>query len=185
MRQTKLARTYAKSLLNLAVEKGLLEEVKTDMETIFTVCIQSKDLQLMLDSPVVSTDKKHSVLKSIFQPNVSEFTYSFIELVAKKGREAVLVSLANSFGQLYLEHKNILKAVVKSVDGVSEALKVKVAELVKATYQKEVLIEEIKDPSLIGGFIITVGDRQVDASVSKKLAKLHNAFSENPYIAEI
>lgn len=185
MRLTKIARTYSKSLLDLAVEKGVLEEVKKDMETVLNVCQESKELQLLLNSPIVPSDKKLNILKSIFQPNLSEFSYSFIELAAKKGREGVLVDLAYTFGHIYLEHKNILKAVVKSVDGVSEALKEKVRELVKTTYQKEVLIEEVKDASLIGGFVITVGDRQVDASVSKQLAKMHNSFSENPYIAEV
>lgn len=177
MRQTKAAKTYAKSLLNLAVEKGVLEDVKKDMEVVFNVCNDSKELQTLLDSPIISAQKKAKILKKIFEKSVSNFTYSFIELVAKKGRESVLFNIAYSFSSLYLEHKNVLRAVIRSVDGVGPELKKKVEEMVKSSYNKEVLIEEVKDPSLIGGFVITVGDKQIDASISKQLANLHNSFS--------
>jgi F-type H+-transporting ATPase subunit delta len=56
-------------------------------------------------------------------------------------------------------------------------LKKKVQELVKATYNKEVLIQEEKNEELIGGFVITIGDKQIDASVSSQLANLQNALS--------
>lgn len=177
MRLTKVAKTYAKSLLDLAVEKGALEEVEKDMLSILSVCEESKELQSMLESPIVSSDKKWSVLKAIFEKSISAFTLSFVELMAKNGRESKLADTAYAFGHLYLEQKNILKAVVKSVDGVGETLKAKIAELVKTTYNKEVIIEEEKDESLIGGFVITVGDQQVDASVSKQLANMKKALS--------
>ena len=185
MSQTKVAKTYAKSLLDLSIEKGVLEQVKNDMEVIYTTCIDSKELRLMLLSPIVSSDKKLAVLSDIFKNNVSELSFLFIELLAKKGREANLTAVSNAFSSLYLEYKNILKAVIVSVDGVGDSLKQKIKELVKESYQKEVIFDEVKDPSLLGGFIITIGDKQIDASVSKKLAQLKNSFSENAYISHI
>lgn len=185
MSQTKVSKTYAKSLLDLAVEKGVLEQVKADMELVFATCSESKDLQLLLSSPIVNTQAKTTILSQLFSTKVNAHTYSFIELLTKKGREDQIGDIAESFASLYLNHKNILKAVIVSVDGVGESLKQKVKELVSATYQKEVLIEEVKNPSLLGGFVITVGDKQIDASVSKQLALLKNTFSENPYISHL
>lgn len=183
MSQIKVAKTYAKSLLNLAVEKGVLEQVKADMELVYSTCSDSRELYLMLESPIVSSDKKSAVLSEVFKKHLSELSFQFVELLAKKGRESNLMEVSNAFSGQYLEYKNILKAVIVSVDGVSDGLKDKVKELVKQTYQKEVIIEEVKNPSLLGGFIITVGDKQIDASVSRKLAELKNAFSENLYIS--
>ncbi len=185
MSQIKVAKTYAKSLLNLAVQKGVLEQVKADMELIYATCSDSRELQLMLESPIVSNDKKAVVLSEVFKKHLSEMSFQFVELLARKGRESNLTEVAKAFAAQYLEYKNILKAVIVSVDGVSDALKAKVKDLVKQSYQKEVIIEEVKNPSLLGGFIITVGDKQVDASVSKKLAELKNSFSENPYISHL
>jgi F-type H+-transporting ATPase subunit delta len=177
MRQTKAARTYAKSLLDLAVEQGAIEDVKNDMALILNVCEESSELQVVLSSPVVSSDKKLRVLNELFDKKVSKLTSSFIELIVRNGRGSVLANIAFSFADLYLAHKNVLRAAIKSVDGVSESLKTKVAELVKTTYNKEALIEEVKDETLIGGFVITIGDKQIDASVSRQLANLQNALS--------
>jgi F-type H+-transporting ATPase subunit delta len=177
MRQTKTARTYAKALLDLAVEQNTLEDVKNDMELILSVCESSKELQTVLESPVVSPDKKMNVLNELFAKKTSKLTLSFMALLVKNGRGSVLPNVSFSFGDLYLNNKNILRAVIKSVDGVGDVLKKKVTELVKATYNKEVLIEEEKDGSLIGGFVVTIGDKQIDASVSRQLASLQNALS--------
>ncbi|MFT6747436.1 MAG: F-type H+-transporting ATPase subunit delta [Glaciecola sp.] len=177
MRQTKAARTYAKSLLDLAVEQGVLEDVKNDMELILKVCEESKELQAVLSSPVVPADKKLTVLNELFGKKVSKLTSSFIQLIVAKGRGSLLANISFSFADLYLANKNILRAVIKSVDGVGDILKKKVAELVKATYDKEVLIEEEKDETLIGGFVITIGDKQINASISQQLANMQNALS--------
>jgi F-type H+-transporting ATPase subunit delta len=177
MRQTKAARTYAKSLLDLSVEQGSLEDVKNDMALILNVCEESSELRTALSSPVISPDKKLKVLNELFEKKVSKLTSSFIALIVSKGRGSILANIALSFGDLYLANKNILRAVIKSVDGVGEVLKKKVAELVKASYDKEVLIEEEKDETLIGGFVITIGDKQIDASVSQQLASMKNALS--------
>jgi len=177
MKQSKAAKTYAKSLLKLAVEKNVLEDVKKDMETVYQVCEESAELQSVLESPIVSGAKKAAVLSGIFKNSISEVSFQFIELVSNNKRESLLHNMAFSFGDLYLEQKNILRAVITSVNGVGDALKEKVTELVKASYNKEVLIEEENDASLIGGFVITIGDKQVDASISKQIANLHNAFS--------
>lgn len=177
MRLTKVAKTYAKSLLDLAVEKGVLEEVEKDMALILSVCEDSNELQSVLGSPIVPSNKKSAVLKAVFSNSIGATSLSFVELMAQNGRESKLTDVAFAFAHLYLEQKNILRAVVKSVDGVGETLKAKVAELVKSAYNKEVIIEEEKDASLIGGFVITVGDQQVDASVSKQLANMRKALS--------
>jgi F-type H+-transporting ATPase subunit delta len=177
MRQTKAARTYAKSLLDLAVEQGVLEDVKDDMSVIQNVCAESNELQVVLSSPVISGDKNLKVLNELFGKKVSKLTIAFMELLVNKGRASLLGSIALSFADLYLANKNILRAVIKSVDGVGDVLKKKVAELVKSTYKKEVLIEEEKDEELIGGFVITIGDKQIDASIKQQLANLQNALS--------
>ena len=112
-------------------------------------------------------------------------TYSFIKLVTEKKREGVIGDIAAAFADLYLEHRNILKAVIKSVDGVDDVILEKVKAMVKATYFKEVEIVEIKDKSLIGGFVLTIGDNQIDASISRRLAELRKEFSVNSYVKEI
>jgi F-type H+-transporting ATPase subunit delta len=185
MAYSRAAARYAKSFLQLANEKGLLEDAVKDMQMINETCVASKDLIQLLESPIVKTYKKLSILEAIFKSNVSEFTFSFIKLVTEKKREGVIDDIAAAFADLYLEHQNILKAVIKSVNGVDDVILAKVREMVKAAYNKEVQIEEIKDESLIGGFVLTIGDNQIDASISRRLAELRKEFSVNQYVKEI
>ena len=89
-----------------------------------------------------------------------------------------------AFEDQYLAHKNVLRTVIKSVDGLNDDFKYRVTELVKTAYDKDVEIIEEKDPSLIGGFVLTIGDKQVDASISRKLAELEKEFSKNTYMKD-
>ena len=178
------ANRYAKSIIDLSIERGSLEEVKKDMEYIHNTCVSSRELVLMLESPIIKSEKKLSVLKAVFDSNVSELTVKFIELLVEKGREALIDDIAGAFEEQYLFHSNILKAVVKSVNGVNDTIKARIEELIKKAYGKSVQIEEELDPSLIGGFILTVGDQQIDASISRKLAELEKGFSDNLYVKE-
>lgn len=185
MKQSKVARSFGKALLDLSVEQGILEKVKADMELVLATCKESRELQVVLNSPVVTEQKKKRILSDIFEGKVQSLTLAFLNLLAHKGRLNHVIDIAFTFDALYLNHKNILRTVIKSVDGVSATLKKKVEEMVKAGYQKEVLIEEQKDPSLIGGFVINIEDKQIDASVLKQLSILYNSFSENPYLSKI
>lgn len=175
---------YAKSLIELSIEQNNLEAVKADMDLIHSACEESRDLVLLLESPVVKTDKKLSVLNALFGAQVSDLTNAFIKILTEKGREGLIDDISAAFEDKYLAHKNILKTVIKSVDGVDDTVKAKVTELIKTAYQKDVEIIEEMDRSLIGGFILTIGDKQVDASISSKLAELEKEFSKNTYVKE-
>lgn len=175
---------YAKSLIELSIERNCLDAVKADMDLVHATCVDSKELVLMLESPVVRPDKKLSVLNAVFGTQFSELTNAFIKILTDKGREALLDDIAAAFEDQYLAHNNILRAVITSVDGVSDDFKAKVATMVKSAYQKDIEIIEEKDAALIGGFVLTIGDKQVDASISRKLADLEKAFSKNTYVKE-
>lgn len=175
---------YAKSVLELAIEQGSLDTIKADMDLIQSVCTDSKELLLMLKSPIVNSDKKLSVLTAVFGSKVSDLTNMFIKLLIDKGREAHLSDIATAFDDLYLEHNNTVRAVIKSVSGVNDTVKATITQLVKSAFGKDILIVEEIDTTLIGGFVLTVGDQQVDASISRKLADLEKEFSKNTYVKE-
>ncbi len=182
--QSRAAIRYAKSLIDLSLEKGELEKVFADMQLIQSVCKDSKELQVLLNSPVVNSDKKESILRAIFQDKVSAITLAFLVILTAKRREAILRDIAAAFIDKYYEHKNILRTVIRSVNGVGESVKNRVREIVRETYKSEVEIAEEFDAKLIGGFVLKVGDKQVDASIKTKLEKLRRNFSDNPYVAD-
>ncbi|MFZ9846834.1 MAG: ATP synthase F1 subunit delta [Flavobacteriales bacterium] len=182
--QSRAASRYAKSLIELSLEKGELEKVFADMKLIQSVCHDSREFTTLLQSPVVKADAKEKILKAIFADKVSAISINFLIVIAHKRREAIINDVATSFIDQYYAHKNVLRTVIRSVNGVGENVKKKVSEIVKKTYNSEVEIIEEHDAKLIGGFVLKVGDKQLDASIKTKLEKLRRNFSDNPYIAD-
>jgi F-type H+-transporting ATPase subunit delta len=121
----------------------------------------------------------------IFKSKVTVLTMAFIDILTRKNREPLLPEIAKEFHNAYNVYKGIGKASVTTTipmdaktRSVFEALVRKLAD------RKEVELEEKIDKELIGGFILNVEDRQIDASIRNNLKKLKLKFSENPYIKE-
>lgn len=167
-----VASRYAKSLLDLAVEKGQLDAVYADMLHVKEVAAGSKDFVTFLNSPVIKTDKKVAVLNTLFEGKLSDLTLKFLIIVASKRRESVIPEMASAFIDQYKAQKNILTAVVTSASGLDEATRQKALDLVKSQMKGEIELVEKTDPSLIGGFILKIGDKQIDRSVSRQLTNL-------------
>jgi len=184
MAETRLASRYAKSLIQLAIEQGTLEKVCKDMKALRDTCEDNKELVLLLKSPVITIAKKKSILNELFANSFSEISNKFIDIIVSKKREMHLLRIATEFLNQYNEHKNILRAVVISVSGIDDAIREKVTSLIKNEMNSEVeLIEQI-DADLIGGFVLRVGDKQIDASLKRKLKSLSRNFSDNPYVKD-
>lgn len=167
-----VASRYAKSLLDLAVEKGQLDAVYEDMLQVQSLCKECKELALFLKSPIINSEKKVSTLKTVFEGKLSNMTSGFISLIATKHRESIIPQIATSFIELYKNYKNILTAIVTSANGLDAATKQKVLELVKTQLKGEVELVEKIDSNIIGGFILKIGDKQLDKSVARQLANL-------------
>lgn len=183
MVDTKVASRYAKSLIGLAQEQNLLEEVKKDMEVILNACRSSKEFQIVLKSPIIKGDKKLSIFKEAFGSLVSNLTVSFVDILTRKGREIYLEGIAAEYIRQYREIKKIVTAKVITAVPLDDTLRAKIAALVKNS-ASSVEIEEKVDPSIIGGLIVTVGDRQIDASIAGKINALRKDFSKNLYVKE-
>lgn len=184
MKGTRAAVRYAKALKDLALEQGVLENVRDDMKLINTVCKENRELVTLLNSPIVKTDKKQSILSEIFKGKISKLTELFILTLAAKRRESYLDAIALEFIKQFKEHKKILTAVITTASGLDEELRKKVLEVVKGSGHSEIELTEKINDKLIGGFTLQVGDKRIDASIAKQIRKLAMSFSENPYVKE-
>lgn len=184
MEGSRLAVRYAKSLMDLALEKGTLEKVYADMKLVNKTVSQNRELKVMLQSPIVKTDKKGEILVAIFGGKISEISLMFFKLMAAKKRESYIEAISREFIEQYKTHKRIITAVITTAQGLDEELRSKVIKLVKDSMKGEVELVEKVDSSIIGGFILRIGDKQDNTSISRKLKLLTRTFSENPYIKE-
>ena len=169
---------YAKAVLNLATEKKTAEIVNSDMELITITIAQSKDLKDMLYSPIVRSSVKKSALLEIFK-NSNEATVNLIEVLIANKRMALLPDVATTFTRLFEEQKGSQTAVVTTAVPLTDALEAKVLAKVKELTGKEAAIKNIVDESILGGFILRVGDTQYNASIANQLNKLKREFTVN------
>lgn len=179
----KVARRYAKSLLDFAVEQGALEEVRNDMLLISDTCKKNKLLVNMLKSPIIKTDLKGSVFRAIFSGKIQKLTGEFLTLVGRRKRESIAPDIAHCFEDLYREYKGIQLAVVTTAVPLSDTERKKILGLASKVHHKVELKEQI-NTEIIGGFVLRVGDKEFDESVSMRLERLKTEFSKNPFIAK-
>ena len=187
MSNQRVAYAYAKSLMDLAIERGELEVIYQDFLHLAELAKSNRDLELALRSPVISSEKKLAILKALFEKRgANEATLSFFEIISRKGREEVLADIAREFQVLYQLHNSIQVAEVTTTFPLDERLRAEFTKLVlEISGMKEVKLTEKVNPELIGGFILKVNDRQLDESLSSKLRALRNEFSQNHYESKI
>ncbi len=182
MIETKVAKRYAKSLLDLSKERGVLEAVMEDMKLLASVCENNKDLSLLLGSPIINADKKLTILKKVFAGKMNTLSISFFEIITKKGRESHLEGIAKEFIRLYKEFKGIQTAIVTSAIGLDDKLRSDVFKIIKESLNSEIELLEKVDKNLIGGFVLRVGDKQYDASIQSELRQLRQELVDTSYV---
>jgi len=185
MGDIKVALRYAKSLLKIAIEEKALEELYADMQLINKVCSENRELVLLLKSPIIKNDKKQAILTTIFNNKISKIASSFIALIISKKRAEILGNIADSFIEVYQQHKDIKTAQVTSAITLSKSQKNHIITLLNNTQDiSSIDLHEIVDTNIIGGIILRVGDKQIDESIKRKLKNLAMEFDKNPYIKE-
>ncbi len=178
MSETQVASRYAKSLIDLAKEQNALEKVKADID-FFTVTLRKNPkLQAVLKNPIISLDKKAAILKAIFGDKVHKIISEFFRIVVRKGRSQILYATAHEFINEYNRRNNIVNATVTSAAQLSDENKKRMETLIAQATKGRVLLTARTNPDLIGGFILKVGDKQFDASISSQLKKLKKEFDQ-------
>ena len=183
MSVSRIAGRYAKSLLDLAQEQGKLDTILQDVKS-FKEATTNRELFLMLKSPIINTDKKRNVVKAIFGDRMDQLTNAFVDIIMTKGREEFLPEICDEFVNQYRGLKNITSATVTSAVELNDATLTKIKNKIMTEMSNgagEVEVVTKVDPSLIGGFVIEVGDKLYDASVAHKLGKLRKEFAGNDY----
>ncbi len=168
---------YAKALIALANEQGKLEEVYNDMKFFEAVCSENDEFRKIMANPIVRHEKKFGILKKIFENRVTNVTFSIFSVLTRKNREQLLYPIAQEFHKLYDEQKGIQKVQVLTPVALTDAQKAEFSKIVSESMNKTVELTEKIDESLIGGYVLKVGDTQIDTSVKHKLSELKAAMA--------
>ncbi|MCK0130561.1 ATP synthase F1 subunit delta [Flavobacteriaceae bacterium F08102] len=183
MKESKTAIRYAKAALNLAIDLNKGREVNDDMKLITKTIDENQDLQWMIHNPVIKNSVKKEVLTSIFKDKIEPTSLSLISLLIENKRLKMLDDVAKEYTFIYDRHRGTQIAQVTSAIPLSDELKDKILAKLKDLVGKEVSIENTIDPSIIGGFILRIGDQQYDASITGKMNNLRRAFDSQAAVS--
>ena len=179
MAQTRAAIRYAKAVLQEANATNVADEVFDDMQSVYATIEGSSELRAVLKSPVVKIEDKKAALLAIFV-HQSGTTKRLIQVLIDNKRIAELGNVASSYISLYNESKGIKVAKVTTAVALTSALEEKVLAKVKElTGSTSVTLVNEIDTSIIGGFILRVGDIQYNASIANQLGNIKREFSKS------
>jgi len=168
---------YAKPIFDLAIEQNLLEAQNEDMHLFAQTIKENPEFAAVLKNPVIRGFKKLRILKGIFEGKVHALSMALIELLTKKDREALLDDIAIAFQEMYDAHKNIQKVDFISTIELDTQEKENLTNLLSKQINKTVVLNTKIDTRLIGGFVLRIGDRQIDHSIRSGLQRLKTKLS--------
>lgn len=178
MAGTRAAIRYAKAVLSLAQEQKLEAIVNSDMKLIASTIADNKELKLALQNPVVRSSVKKTILLEVFK-GLNPLTANLVDTLIDNKRISAIGDVAAQFIVLYDKLKDTQVATVTTAVELSDDLRSKVLAKLRELTGKEVEINSVIDDSIIGGFVLRIGDIQYNASVANKLSKLKREFTLN------
>ncbi len=185
MNNPRLAQRYAKSLIDLATEFKQLDVVQEDMSVLQAI-LKNREFVSMLDSPIIKSDKKNKIIRAVTQGKISKTTETFLQLLCNKNREANLPGIVTSFLTQYNFIKGLHNAKLTTASPISEELVNSFVTKIKTSSSIDHLnLETQVDEKIIGGFILEMEGKLIDASILRDLNDVRKQFANNDYIHKL
>ena len=185
MATARVAARYAKALLSLAQERNELDVVGSDLEALQGLLSESRDLVLLLQSPVVKSDKKQAVLDAVLGGKLGELTAGYLKILVAKGREGLVVDMVAEGQRQLRVLRNIQEVSVTTAVPLTDELRSRILAQVAQVHKGEVEMKELVDPDILGGYVLQLGDQMIDASVKRQIKALGRELTEHDYEPEL
>ncbi len=176
MSSRKVSGIYAASLYEMAKEKNILESLVKEVEDISVVIEKNAELQRILSNPVIKPSDKYEILIGVFRGKLSPDFTRFLSLLRDKNRIELTGEVMRSFIELKNEMAGLLPVKVLTASVFSEEQLAALKTRLEQKFNKKIVFEMQPDDTLIGGFILKIGDTVIDASLSNQLQVLKKKF---------
>lgn len=175
MKGSKVAARYAQALLEITEEKQKTDVAISNMNFLRSTVEENRDFQLFLKNPIIKSDKKIAILETVFN-QFDEVTMAFIRLITKNGREALLPSIAYEFEARMKRLRGIVPITLTSAVKLDASVKDTIVKKLSAQVEGKLDVEERIDEKLIGGFMVRMGDIQIDASILRQFKEMRKSL---------
>ena len=170
---------YAEAFLQVTESRNEVDQIVDQSKSLLELWDQSPEFSDAMSSPVLEIESKKKVLEKIFAKEVSPSLMNLLKLLADRQRIGYLNSVLERLLELYREQRNIALATVTSATSLTEDQQEKILKTVQSVAGTDNLELDLKvDPNLIGGFIINVGSKVIDASLSGQVRRLGLALAK-------
>jgi F-type H+-transporting ATPase subunit delta len=174
-----IATPYAEALLQVAESRKETDTVAEQARGLLAIWNDSSELRAAMGSPVLEPEAKKAALAKLFADQLTPSVQNFLKLLADRQRIAVLDVVLIRFLELYRELKGITLAQVTSATALSDEQQQQLNAKVRAIAGTQDVEFDLKvDPSLIGGFVVSMGSRVIDASLSGQVRRLGLALAK-------
>lgn len=177
MKGTKAALPYATALVELAEEKGALDAVYQDMQFFYTATKGSEELQLFLNNPIIHSSKKKEVLDAIFAA-FHPVSGLFVKTITQNKRENILFAVSKTFIDIYKHKKGIVPVTLTTAHPLDAKTKEIILSKIDHLVKGDIELTEKVDESLIGGFVVHMQDKRIDASVASQFKELKQRLTQ-------
>ena len=176
----KISVPYAEALLELAQNSNLISEVEQDLSFISTFLSSSKDLKLFLANPLINALDKKNLLNELFKGKINNFILNFLLVLINRRRITLLNEIINKYMELSYKLDALTIAELSTAVAFTENQQNNLVQKIKTmTNSKNVKLVVKINPNLIGGFIVKIGSKVIDTSLSGKLKQMSFYLNTN------
>lgn len=171
-----VANRYAEALYSMAKEKGEHKAQLKELEHVYEIIRAHPSLGRAIQSPTIPSAVKRSILQQLLGKRVSQRTLHFFYLLVDKNRELYVKAVVESFRELLRRDEGVVKCRAEVAAPIDETLKGALMEQLKKVTGSKIELEVVENPSLLGGAVLTIGDRLIDGSFASQLTHMRQRF---------
>ncbi|MBN2211456.1 MAG: ATP synthase F1 subunit delta [Sedimentisphaerales bacterium] len=175
-----VAREYAQAVFEAAQATGALAEIGDELHSMGQIIRTQENLRCFLVSPVIDKQDKETALVRMFQGRVNGVTLSFLRVVARRRRLGMLGEVIRQFQLLMDEHLGIERGDVVTARPLDKKEQARLNEELSRALKTKIVLSHRVDQDIVGGMVVTVGDRRYDGSVRTKLKRFAAQFTQRP-----
>jgi len=171
-----IAEVYARSLFEVAQEHDQLDEIREELGEFADVLAQNRQLQVFFFSPYFSSEEKKDNVPKVIEGG-NEYFVRFLQVLAEKHRLPVLFRVRRAFDEMWAKEQRLLEVSVTSAVPLDEETVNGIGKKIEEQTGQRVELSSTVDPDLIGGIVIRVGNKVLDASVRNRLERFRRSVA--------
>jgi len=179
LKNTVLARRYAKALFELAVERKILDTIQNEVRSFSQSLDDNLQFRLFFFAQDVSKKQKREKIEELMQDRVSNVFFNFVLVLLKKNREFIFPEIVKEFQSIVDKYHRKINALAITAQPLDEKSSSKLKSLLDKTFDADVRIRNDIDASILGGIVVNVEGHVFDGSLQSQLARLKDDLVSN------